>query len=116
MDAVLCVSSSVEKPLEPKPILARSVEEVLQSGGVKPMLSPNLLPLEELWQASFRDFCFFFAMLGLFGIEVLSIFLFFSPTLFPFSTGAGRRDSTAAVHWSWLPSASATCGRRGPCS
>lgn len=26
------------------------VEEILQCGGVKPMLSPNLLPLEELWQ------------------------------------------------------------------
>lgn len=52
VDAVLCVGSvSPERPLEPRPILARSVEEVLECGGVKPMLSPNLLPLEELWQA-----------------------------------------------------------------
>ena len=52
VDAVLCVGSvSPEKPLEPRPMLARSVEEVLECGGVKPMLSPNLLPLEELWQA-----------------------------------------------------------------
>ncbi|CAK9045468.1 7-hydroxymethyl chlorophyll a reductase [Durusdinium trenchii] len=55
VDAVLCVSSTVDKPLEPKPILARSVEEVLQTGGVKPMLSPNLLPLEELWQVRGED-------------------------------------------------------------
>lgn len=57
VDAVLCVGSvSPERPLEPRPILARSVEEVLECGGVKPMLSPNLLPLEELWQASKKCF------------------------------------------------------------
>lgn len=56
VDAVLCVgSSSPEAPLEPKPILARTVEEVLASGGVKPMLSPNLLPLEELWEVRGQD-------------------------------------------------------------
>ncbi|OLQ14409.1 7-hydroxymethyl chlorophyll a reductase, chloroplastic [Symbiodinium microadriaticum] len=45
----------VKAPLEPKPILARTVEEVLASGGVKPMLSPNLLPLEELWEVRGQD-------------------------------------------------------------
>eukprot|EP00933_Yihiella_yeosuensis_P013383 TRINITY_DN12428_c0_g1_i1.p1 TRINITY_DN12428_c0_g1~~TRINITY_DN12428_c0_g1_i1.p1 ORF type:complete len:586 (+),score=110.21 TRINITY_DN12428_c0_g1_i1:92-1759(+) len=56
VDAVLCVASaSPEEPLKPKPILARTPEEVLQSGGVKPTLSPNLLPLEELWQARGQD-------------------------------------------------------------
>jgi len=56
VDAVLCVASaSPDRPLEPRPLLAKSVEEVLQSGGVKPMLSPNLLPLEELWQVRGQD-------------------------------------------------------------
>eukprot|EP00435_Cladocopium_sp_Y103_P062692 s177_g24.t1 len=59
VDAVLCVASaneeSPEKRLEPRPILARTVEEVLKCGGVKPMLSPNLLPLEELWQVRGED-------------------------------------------------------------
>ncbi|CAJ1379234.1 unnamed protein product [Effrenium voratum] len=51
VDAVLCVASKGDgAQLEPKPILARTEAEVLSSGGVKPMLSPNLLPLEELWQ------------------------------------------------------------------
>lgn len=58
VDAVLCVASAAESPkkrLEPRPILARTVEEVLKCGGVKPMLSPNLLPLEELWQVRGED-------------------------------------------------------------
>jgi len=55
VDAVLCVgSASPDRPLEPRPMLARTVEEVLASGGVKPMLSPNLRPLEEL-RSGHRD-------------------------------------------------------------
>lgn len=56
VDAVLCVASaSPERPLEPRPILARTSEEVLASGGVKPMLSPNLKPLEELLSPAAAD-------------------------------------------------------------
>ncbi|CAE8635285.1 unnamed protein product [Polarella glacialis] len=56
VDAVLCVASaSPDKPMEPRPILARTVEEVLASGGVKPTLSPNIMPLELLFSEFGRD-------------------------------------------------------------
>jgi 7-hydroxymethyl chlorophyll a reductase len=49
VDAVLCVASEEDDALTPKPLLARSVEQVLSSKGVKPTLSPtlHLLPLLE---------------------------------------------------------------------
>ena len=46
--------------------------EVLKCGGVKPMLSPNLLPLEELWQVRLGDAGGCWEMLGDAGrLEVL---------------------------------------------
>jgi len=47
VDAVLCVASEHDDALSPRPILARSVQQVLLSRGVKPILTPSLelLPL-----------------------------------------------------------------------
>jgi len=56
VDAVVCVASmGPDRPMEPRPILARTVEEVLACGGVKPTLSPNLKPLEELREGKHSD-------------------------------------------------------------
>eukprot|EP00971_Amphidinium_carterae_P074407 1470420-Amphidinium_carterae.1 len=54
VDAVICVASG-DQPMLPRPILARTVEEVLACGGVKPTLSPNLRPLEELKEGRHAD-------------------------------------------------------------
>ncbi|KGN56790.1 7-hydroxymethyl chlorophyll a reductase, chloroplastic [Cucumis sativus] len=42
VEAVVCVQSDPEDRLSPRPILARTPEEVLAARGVKPTLSPNL--------------------------------------------------------------------------
>ncbi|RAL48379.1 hypothetical protein DM860_005803 [Cuscuta australis] len=42
VDAVVCVQSDPEDRFVPRPILARTPEEVLAAKGVKPTLSPNL--------------------------------------------------------------------------
>ncbi|KAL3620084.1 hypothetical protein CASFOL_034996 [Castilleja foliolosa] len=42
VEAVVCVQSDPEDRFNPKPILARTPEEVLAAKGVKPTLSPNL--------------------------------------------------------------------------
>ncbi|KDP33365.1 hypothetical protein JCGZ_12914 [Jatropha curcas] len=42
VDAVICVQSDPEDRLSPRPVLARTPEEVLAAKGVKPTLSPNL--------------------------------------------------------------------------
>ncbi|KAJ4914893.1 hypothetical protein Rs2_00443 [Raphanus sativus] len=46
VDAVVCVQSDPEDRLSPRPVLARTPEEVLAARGVKPTLSPNLNTLE----------------------------------------------------------------------
>ncbi|CAK7327359.1 unnamed protein product [Dovyalis caffra] len=52
VEAVICVQSDPEDRLSPRPVLARTPEEVLAAKGVKPTLSPNLntLALVELEQ------------------------------------------------------------------
>ncbi|XP_042434565.1 7-hydroxymethyl chlorophyll a reductase, chloroplastic-like [Zingiber officinale] len=42
VDAVICVQSDPDDRLSPRPILARTPEEVYAAKGVKPTLSPNL--------------------------------------------------------------------------
>ncbi|XP_031381410.1 7-hydroxymethyl chlorophyll a reductase, chloroplastic isoform X2 [Punica granatum] len=42
IEAVICVQSDPDDKLAPRPVLARSPEEVLAAKGVKPTLSPNL--------------------------------------------------------------------------
>ncbi|RZC88657.1 hypothetical protein C5167_016518 [Papaver somniferum] len=42
VDAVICVQSDPEDRFTPRPVLARTPEEVLAAKGVKPTLSPNL--------------------------------------------------------------------------
>ncbi|KAF8014325.1 hypothetical protein BT93_H0232 [Corymbia citriodora subsp. variegata] len=42
VEAVICVQSDPDDRLSPRPILARTPEEVLAAKGVKPTLSPNL--------------------------------------------------------------------------
>ncbi|CAL4998632.1 unnamed protein product [Urochloa decumbens] len=42
VDAVVCVQSDPEDRLTPRPVLARTPEEVIAAKGVKPTLSPNL--------------------------------------------------------------------------
>jgi 7-hydroxymethyl chlorophyll a reductase len=46
VEAVVCVQSDPEDRLSPRPVLARTPEEVLAARGVKPTLSPNLNTLE----------------------------------------------------------------------
>eukprot|EP00249_Psilotum_nudum_P006669 c19968_g1_i2 orf=208-1653(-) len=42
VDAVICVQSDPDDRFTPRPIVARTPEEVLEARGVKPTLSPNL--------------------------------------------------------------------------
>ncbi|KAH9650514.1 7-hydroxymethyl chlorophyll a reductase [Citrus sinensis] len=42
VEAVVCVQSDPDDRLSPRPVLARTPEEVLAAKGVKPTLSPNL--------------------------------------------------------------------------
>ncbi|XP_058095030.1 7-hydroxymethyl chlorophyll a reductase, chloroplastic [Magnolia sinica] len=42
VEAVICVQSDPEDRLTPKPVLARTPDEVIAARGVKPTLSPNL--------------------------------------------------------------------------
>ncbi|GMP55802.1 hypothetical protein CsSME_00020513 [Camellia sinensis var. sinensis] len=42
VEAVICVQSDPEDRFKPRPVLARTPEEVLAAKGVKPTLSPNL--------------------------------------------------------------------------
>lgn len=42
VEAVICVQSDPEDRFTPRPVLARTPEEVLAAKGVKPTLSPNL--------------------------------------------------------------------------
>ncbi|GJR05641.1 7-hydroxymethyl chlorophyll a reductase, chloroplastic [Tanacetum coccineum] len=42
VEAVICVQSDPDDRLSPRPVLARTPEEVLAAKGVKPTLSPNL--------------------------------------------------------------------------
>uniref|UniRef100_A0A2P2M1S8 Uncharacterized protein MANES_15G048100 n=1 Tax=Rhizophora mucronata TaxID=61149 RepID=A0A2P2M1S8_RHIMU len=42
VEAVICVQSDPDDRLSPRPVLARTPEEVIAAKGVKPTLSPNL--------------------------------------------------------------------------
>jgi len=42
VDAVVCVQSDPEDRFSPKPVVARTVEDIIKAKGVKPTLSPNL--------------------------------------------------------------------------
>lgn len=42
VEAVICVQSDPEDRFSPRPVLARTPDEVLAAKGVKPTLSPNL--------------------------------------------------------------------------
>jgi coenzyme F420-reducing hydrogenase beta subunit len=49
VDAVVCISSESEKSsMYPKPIIAKTVSEVLQGRGVKPSLAPSLNVLDDI--------------------------------------------------------------------
>lgn len=55
VDAVICIASSDDNSADgwssPKPILARTIEDVLRGRGVKPALAPSLNVLDELKQS-----------------------------------------------------------------
>lgn len=42
VDAVVCVQSDENDRFKPKPVVARSVEDIMKARGVKPVMSPNL--------------------------------------------------------------------------
>lgn len=42
VDAVVCVQSDAHDRFKPKPVVARTVEDIIAARGVKPSLSPNL--------------------------------------------------------------------------
>jgi 7-hydroxymethyl chlorophyll a reductase len=48
VDAVVCVQSDPEDRFTPKPVVARTVEDIIASKGVKPSYSPNLSVLAHL--------------------------------------------------------------------
>ena len=48
VDAVVCVQSDPNDPLKPRPMVARTVEDIVKARGVKPTLSPNLEVLATL--------------------------------------------------------------------
>lgn len=48
VDAVVCVQSEEGDRFSPKPVVARTVEDILKARGVKPCLSPNLEVLSTL--------------------------------------------------------------------
>jgi 7-hydroxymethyl chlorophyll a reductase len=58
VDAVACVGSAPGDPLKPRPMLALTVEDVLASRGVKPMLSPSLSVLAEVEARGIRRLLF----------------------------------------------------------
>jgi 7-hydroxymethyl chlorophyll a reductase len=48
VDAVVCVQSDEEDRFTPKPVVARTVADIIAAKGVKPSLSPNLNVLATL--------------------------------------------------------------------
>ncbi|KAL7105658.1 hypothetical protein ACP275_07G057800 [Erythranthe tilingii] len=58
VEAVICVQSDPEDRFTPRPILARTPEEVLAARGVKPTLSPNLNTLELVEAAGVKRLLF----------------------------------------------------------
>ncbi|KAI5065448.1 hypothetical protein GOP47_0020143 [Adiantum capillus-veneris] len=58
VDAVICVQSDPEDRFTPKPILAKTPEEVLAARGVKPTLSPNLNTLAMVEAAGVKRLLF----------------------------------------------------------
>ena len=48
VDAVVCVQSSEDDPLSPRPVVARTAADVMAARGVKPVLSPSLAVLPTL--------------------------------------------------------------------
>ncbi|MCO5563853.1 hypothetical protein L7F22_017502 [Adiantum nelumboides] len=58
VDAVVCVQSDPEDRFKPRPILAKTPEEVLAARGVKPTLSPNLNTLAMVEAAGVKRLLF----------------------------------------------------------
>ncbi|PRQ36865.1 putative 7-hydroxymethyl chlorophyll a reductase [Rosa chinensis] len=58
VEAVICVQSDPEDRFSPRPVLARTPEEVLAAKGVKPTLSPNLNTLALVEAAGVRKLLF----------------------------------------------------------
>ncbi|KAG0486765.1 hypothetical protein HPP92_008860 [Vanilla planifolia] len=58
VEAVVCVQSDPEDRLSPRPILARTPEEVFAAKGVKPTLSPNLNTLAVIEAAGVKRLLF----------------------------------------------------------
>eukprot|EP00250_Pteridium_aquilinum_P013030 c21089_g1_i2 orf=189-1514(-) len=58
VDAVICVQSDPEDRFTPRPILAKTPEEVLAARGVKPTLSPNLNTLAMVEAAGVKRLLF----------------------------------------------------------
>ncbi|WCJ24166.1 7-hydroxymethyl chlorophyll a reductase chloroplastic [Euphorbia peplus] len=58
VEAVVCVQSDPEDRLSPRPVLARTPEEVIAAKGVKPTLSPNLNTLALIEAAGVKRLLF----------------------------------------------------------
>ncbi|KAJ4968694.1 hypothetical protein NE237_015395 [Protea cynaroides] len=58
VEAVICVQSDPEDRLRPRPVLARTPDEVLAAKGVKPTLSPNLNTLALVEEAGVKRLLF----------------------------------------------------------
>ncbi|MEG3435725.1 Coenzyme F420 hydrogenase/dehydrogenase, beta subunit C-terminal domain [Pannus brasiliensis CCIBt3594] len=54
VEGVVCVSNSSEDRFQPRPILARTTEEILSARVNKPTLSPNLSVLEEIEKSGMK--------------------------------------------------------------
>ena len=58
VDAVVCVQAQENDRLSPKPIVARSVDDIITAKGVKPCLSPNLEVLATVEALNVRKLLF----------------------------------------------------------
>lgn len=58
VDGVICVQSDADDRFKPKPVIATTVEAVLQAKGVKPTLAPNLNILELLEKSGLKRILF----------------------------------------------------------
>ncbi|ABW27849.1 coenzyme F420 hydrogenase beta subunit [Acaryochloris marina MBIC11017] len=57
VDGVVCIQNTDEDRFQPKPIIARTPEEVLAARVNKPTLSPNLSVLEQIEQSGLKRLC-----------------------------------------------------------
>ncbi|CAM8905535.1 unnamed protein product [Rhodiola kirilowii] len=75
VEAVICVQSDPEDRFTPRPVLARTPEEVLAAKGVKPTLSPNLNTLALVEAAGVKRLLFLWCWLPSASTEICGALL-----------------------------------------